>query len=116
MKTALRIAVEGFLLLPDQQLTVQQVHEAAPVSLRAVRGYLHRLHGERILRPMAAMADAYTTGPGFARWLRTEPKTLTGGNSRAYLTAKAQRDSLARAEAALIRAAQVRRRMYGGDE
>lgn len=116
MKTALRIAVEGFLLLPDQQLTVKQVHEAAPVSLRAVRGYLHRLHRERVLRRLEAEGDAYTTGRAFARWIRIEPRTRPGGNHSGYLVGKAQREALAIAEAALVRAAQVRRRMYGADE
>jgi hypothetical protein len=116
MKTALRVAVEGFMLLPQQRVTVEQVAEAAPVTLRAVRGYLHRLCSQRVLIVVRNTSNTFGPGPRFRSWFKREPKTAAGGNSRAYLKAKAERDALIIQENALIRAAQLRRRLYGEDE
>jgi hypothetical protein len=116
MKTALRVAVEGFMMLPQQRVTPEQVAEAAPVTLRAVRGYLHRLCTQRILIVVRNTSNVYTAGPRLRRWLTTEPATRPGGNASQYLTAKAERDALIMQENALIRAAQLRRRLYGEDE
>ena len=95
------------MVLPVPRVTVEQVALATPVSLRAVRGYLKRLCSERILRHTAGV---YGPGPRIRRWLKSEPKTLPGGNFRAYLIAKAERDAIARQESALLRAVQLANR------
>lgn len=114
LKTALRQAVEGFMCLPQQRVTVEQVSNAAPVSLRAVRGYLRRLTSERVLR-LLPDTIIYTAGRRLRRWLLTEPRTTVGGNASAYLQARKLRDQQLTREYQLIRAAQIRRQVYGDD-
>lgn len=116
-KTPLRIVVETFLILPERVFYADQVVQAAPVSRRAVRGYLRRLCTEGVLVVVDDTSNAYRAGRRFRRWLQTMPRTRAGGggNSRAYLEAKALRDAQARQESAKLRALQLRQRIYGDD-
>ena len=93
MRTPLRMAVEGLLVQPDGRCTEEQVVAAAPVTLRAVRGYLRRLTGLRVVRVVEVNGMAvYSAGPALQRWLDEEPRTRPGGASKVYLEGREQRD------------------------
>lgn len=87
------MAVEGLLVQPHGRCTEDQVAAAAPVTLRAVRGYLRRLVGLRVvLVDEVNGAAIYRAGPLLQAWLNEEPRTRPGGSSRLYLALQAERD------------------------
>jgi hypothetical protein len=93
MKTPLRIAVEGLMVQPQGRCTEAQVVAAAPVTHRAVRGYLRRLTGLHVLCLIDDLSPYYVAGPQMQGWLTTEPRTRPGGLARRYLSEREQRDT-----------------------
>lgn len=87
------MAVEGLLVQPDGRCTEEQVVAAAPVTLRAVRGYLRRLTGLQVVRVVEVDGlSIYSAGPLLQQWLDEEPRTRPGGASKVYLEQREIRD------------------------